>query len=82
VPGALRPAAMVLWSALARLWDLDHGAPAEAMRPVVRAGRKRQSATAPLDRRRSRGSGRKAAPGRPPHAHGRRDRRQDAPLRA
>jgi ATP-dependent RNA helicase SUPV3L1/SUV3 len=39
VPGALRPAAMVLWSALARLWDLDHGAPAEAMRPVVRAGK-------------------------------------------
>ncbi|WP_371432202.1 helicase-related protein [Novosphingobium sp.] len=40
VPGALRPAAMILWSALARLWDLDHGAPAEAMRPVVRAGKK------------------------------------------
>lgn len=39
VPGALRPAAMTLWSALARVWGLNHGAPPDAMQPVIRGGR-------------------------------------------
>ena len=39
VPGALRPAAMILWSALARVWGLEHGAPPDAMQPVIRGGR-------------------------------------------
>ena len=39
VPGALRPAAMTLWSALARIWGLEHGAPPDAMQPVIRGGK-------------------------------------------
>ncbi|WP_125954268.1 helicase-related protein [Novosphingobium sp. MD-1] len=39
VPGALRPAAMALWSALARIWGLDHASPPDTMRPAIPAGK-------------------------------------------